>query len=168
MTILFYTSALIAVVSALLVVSGTNIMRSVLSLLCLILAVASLMYSLGATFIAVLLIVIYAGAIIVLFVFVIMILNQGSRTQLMEKSLLTGRYWIFPAVVLVVLLIETVYALSVDGYVGNTSVTAKAIGFALMSDYMIAVELASILLLAALVSAFHFARTLTATERDDE
>jgi NADH-quinone oxidoreductase subunit J len=168
MTALFYTSAAIAVISALLVVTGTNVMRAVLSLLVFLLASASVFYTLGGPFIAVLQIVVYAGAIMVLFVFVVMMLNQGKEAQVREQGRIGKTMWYLPVLLAGVLLVE--FAVTVGGPVPGIGkmVPPKAVGVSLFKDYIVGVELASVLLLAALAAAYHFARSARASEEDDE
>ncbi len=168
MNILFYTSAVIAVISALLVITNTNVMRAVMSLLVLILAVSSIFYTLGAPFVAVLQIIVYAGAILVLFVFVVMILNQGKEAQVLERKWIVGGLGILPLLLTAILLVEFALTLaSPEAAVGST-VLPKVVGISLFTDYMVGVELASVLLLAALVAAFHFGHMPKSSEKDDE
>ena len=95
----------------------------------------------------------------VLFVFVVMMLNLGSA-QVQEKQWLTPGSVVFPAVLAFILLIFLANAIfsATGGALGTTDVTAKAVGIALFGPYVIAVELASILLLAGLVTAYHLGR----------
>ena len=81
----------------LMVVTRINAMHALLNLILLFLAIASIYFSLGAPFAAVLQIVVYAGAIIVLFVFVIMLLNLGREAQRQERGWLSASMWILPA-----------------------------------------------------------------------
>jgi len=168
MNMLFYTSAVIAVISALLVITNTNIMRAVMSLLVLILAVSSIFYTLGAPFVAVLQIIVYAGAILVLFVFVVMILNQGKEAQILERKWIISGLGILPLLLTAILLVEFALTLASPVAVSGSTVLPKAVGISLFTDYAVGVELASVLLLAALVAAFHFGRMPKPSEKDDE
>lgn len=165
MNALFYTSGAIAVIAALLVITSTNAAHAVVYLVLAFLAIASVFFTLGAPLIAVLQIVIYAGAIIVLFVFVVMMLNLGSTAVERERVWLRSPVWIVPAILGVVLLVEFVAAMNSSTLAlpntpilhhSITPVPPKAVGRSLYSDYIIGVELASFLLLAALAAAFHF------------
>ena len=75
--LVFYISGAVALAATLMVVTRTNAVHAALYLLVSLLAVALVFFSLGAPFVAALEIVVYAGAIMVLFVFVIMMLNIG-------------------------------------------------------------------------------------------
>ncbi len=168
MTALFYTSAAIAIISALLVVTGTNVMRAVLSLLVFLLASASVFYTLGGPFVAVLQIVVYAGAIMVLFVFVVMMLNQGKEAQARERGWIGRGIWYLPVVLVAVLMKEFAAAVGDPVFGIGKMIPPKAVGISLFTDYIVGVELASVLLLAALVAAYHFARSAKASEEENE
>jgi NADH-quinone oxidoreductase subunit J len=157
MSALFYVSGAVAVISALMVVTQTNAMRALISLVVLLLAVASVFFTLGGPFAAVLQIVVYAGAIIVLFVFVVMILNLGQEAQERERGWISGVLWIAPIVLAGALLAEFVVTVAAQAPAqGALVVPPKAVGISLFTDYLIGVELASVLLLAGLVAAFHY------------
>lgn len=169
MSIVFYISATVAIISAMLVVTRVNAMHALISLVVAFLAVASVLWSLGAPFAAVLQIVVYAGAIMVLFVFAVMILNLGREAEAEERSLLQGMIWFMPAILAAALLYVFTFALSsVPRGVLGAEVAPKAVGISLFSTYLIGIELASVLLLAALVAAFHFGSHLLKKEADDE
>src|SRR5579862_7497161 len=84
--ITFIILAVISVVSALLVITNTNPVRSALFLVVTFLAVAVFYVTLSAQFIAAVQIIVYAGAIMVLFLFVIMLLNMSAPQALVEKG----------------------------------------------------------------------------------
>lgn len=157
MTSLFYVSSAIAIIAAAMVITRANAMHALLYLVVMLLAVASVFWTLGAPFIAALQIVIYAGAIMVLFVFVIMILNLGEATEERERGWLSAAVWVLPVLLAAALLGFFVYALAGrGGSVTGAVVGPKAVGMTLFTDYLIGVELASLLLLAALVAGYHF------------
>lgn len=103
--------------------------------------------------------IVYAGAIMVLFVFVVMMLNLGSA-QDQEKKWLTPMTWGGPALLSLILLGFLAHGILgvTGGELGLTEVSAKEVGIALFGPYVLAVELASILLLAGLVTAYHLGR----------
>ncbi len=92
MNLLFYLSALIAVISTLLVITRTNTVHALLYLIVSLLAVAMIFFVLGAPFVAALEVIIYAGAIMVLFIFVIMMLNLGGAHAKEEACCLLREY----------------------------------------------------------------------------
>lgn len=159
MNIVFYLSAVVAVVSTLLVITQLNAVHALLYLIVSLLSVALIFFILGAPFVAALEVIIYAGAIMVLFVFVIMMLNLGPQATEQEGRWLNGRMWLGPAILAAILLVELLYVLAGGGTMAAVSeIGPKAVGLALFSPYLLGVELASILLLAGLVGAYHLGR----------
>ncbi len=161
MELTFYTCALVALASALRCVTHTNPVHSLLYLVVLLLAVAGIFFAIGAPFAGALEVIIYAGAIMVLFVFVVMMLNLGPAAAEQERQWLKPGIWVGPSILSTLLLGQLLYVLfqSPSGAaLGLQTVDAKAVGIALYGPYLLAVELASMLLLAALVAAYHIGR----------
>ena len=160
MDLVFYIAAAIAVISTLLVVTGTNVVHALLYLVLSLLAVAVVFFTLGAPFVAALEVIVYAGAIMVLFVFVVMMLNLGTQSYREEKRLLSPRTWIGPVILGAALLAEMVYVLAAKKIPGEAgaAIAPKAVGLSLFGPYLLCVELAALLMLAALVGVFHLAR----------
>ncbi|HEX9022148.1 MAG TPA: NADH-quinone oxidoreductase subunit J [Nitrospirota bacterium] len=160
MNFLFYLSAFISVVSTVLVITRKNAVHALLYLIVSLLSVALSFFSLGAPFVAALEVIIYAGAIMVLFVFVVMMLNLGAAAAEQESQLLTPGIWRGPSILAAVLGVELVY-LFVSGetrmYATNL-IGPKLVGIALLGPYVIGVELASVLLLAGMAGAYHLGR----------
>ena len=157
----FYLPAAVALFSTLMVVINTNPVHALLYLVLSLLAVAAVFFALGAPFAAALEVIVYAGAIMVLFVFVVMMLNLGARTEDQERRWLSPTAWLLPAGLAGLLLWQLGNRLWPEGYVtaaGVQEVGAKAVGIALYGPYLLAVELASMLLLAGLVAAYHLGR----------
>jgi NADH-quinone oxidoreductase subunit J len=160
MNIVFYVAAMVAVLSTILVITRLNPVHALLYLIVSLMAVAMIFYLLGAPFAAALEVIIYAGAIMVLFVFVVMMLNLGPQTIAQERGWLKPGMWLGPGLLAAVLLSELIYILGAGGDfpVGGRTVDSKAVGVALFGPYLLGVELASLLLLAGLVGAFHLGR----------
>ncbi|WP_431484225.1 NADH-quinone oxidoreductase subunit J [Pseudomonas solani] len=157
----FYFAAGVAVVSTLRVVTNTNPVHALLYLIISLLAVSMCFFALGAPFAGALEIIVYAGAIMVLFVFVVMMLNLGPAIVEQERNWLKPGIWVGPSALSLALLAELLYVLfsqSSGATIGQTTVDAKAVGISLFGPYLLAVELASMLLLAALVAAYHLGR----------
>ena len=158
---LFYLSALIAVVSTFMVVIQFNAVHALLYLIVSLLASGFIFYLLGAYFAAVLEVIIYAGAIMVLFVFVVMMLNLGQKTLEQEKTWAYPGIWRGPVVLCSLLLLELIATLwGTPAVHTGQIVDAKRVGVALFGPYLLTVEAASMLLLAGLVGAYHLARPL--------
>ncbi|MNT01043.1 NADH-quinone oxidoreductase subunit J [compost metagenome] len=103
----------------------------------------------------------YAGAIMVLFVFVVMMLNLGPASVAQERGWLKPGIWAGPVILAALLLLELLYVLFVTpsgAGISGTTVGPKEVGISLFGPYLLVVELASMLLLAAAVTAFHLGR----------
>jgi NADH-quinone oxidoreductase subunit J len=156
MELAFYVAGAVAITSTVLMLTRLHIVHALLYLIVSLLGVAVVFYLLGAPFVAALEIIVYAGAIMVLFVFVVMMLNLGPQAAETEKRRLTPGIWIGPVVLACVLIIEVFYL--VHGNATQSEVGAvdpRQVGIALFGPYLIGVELASMLLLAGLVGAYH-------------
>jgi NADH-quinone oxidoreductase subunit J len=165
--IAFYIFAAIAVISSLLVVGQRNPMYSVMLLITSFGALAGLYVLLDSPFVAVTQIIIYAGAIMVLFLFVVMLLNV-PREETVPSAIAalvgpTGRR--VGALLALIFGIEVVWALSKVGLSwfsqdpSAESVSSVArIGSALFRDHVFAFEATSILILVAMVGAVVLAR----------
>ena len=114
MNLLFYISAVVATIATLMVLSRTNAVHALLYLIVSLLAVALIFFSLGAPFVAALEVIIYAGAIMVLFVFVIMMLNLGAQAAKQELQLMSPGIWIGPSFLIAILATELIYLFTVD------------------------------------------------------
>ena len=158
MVIAFYIAIAVALLATVLVITGRNPVHALLYLVVSLLAVAVIFLLLGAPFAAALEVIIYAGAIMVLFLFVVMMLTVGTGET--AAPLLRPRAWIGPSLLAAVLLIELAawLALGMPSHGQAHPVAPKAVGTALLGPYLLAVELASMLLLAGLVGAWHLGR----------
>lgn len=159
MTLLFYLSGAIAVVSTLAVILQSNIVHALIYLILSLLSVAVIFYVLGAPFAAVLEAIVYAGAIMVLFLFVIMMLNMGQHTVDQEKQWMEPKKWILPGLLSAVLLAQLLNVMTkYESVMTPETVDVFQVSALLFGPYVLAVELASVLLLAGLVSAYHLAK----------
>lgn len=169
----FYLMALVAIVSTVRVVTNTNPVHALLSLIVSLLAVAGIFMIVGAPFAAALEIIVYAGAIMVLFVFVVMMLNLGQETVEQESKWLTSDAWSYPAMLSFILGLTLVWMLNgeyttISAPMGLEIVGPKAVGQALFTHYLLLVEVAAMLLLAALVAAYHLGKREPSAEEDKE
>ena len=160
----FWVASAVAIVATFFTVTGRNPVHALLYLIVSLLAVALIFFVMGAPFAALLEVIVYAGAIMVLFVFVVMMLNLGEEAVAQERRLLAPRAWLGPGLMCIVLLVEVVWLMHDGSMAAGTlapagaEVTAKQVGIALYGPYLLAVELASMLLLGALVAAYHLGR----------
>jgi NADH-quinone oxidoreductase subunit J len=160
MTFTFYFCSAVALLATILAITRLQAVHALLYLIVSLLAVAMIFFTLGAPFIAALEVIIYAGAIMVMFIFVVMLLNLGPATEKQERQWLTPKTWFGPATLSLLLLAELAYTLiSQNGASFSVNEIEPAqIGLALFGPYILAVELASLLLLAGLVGAYHLGR----------
>ncbi len=161
----FYFAAVIAIFASLRVVTGSNAIHSLLYLVVSLLAVAVCFYFLGAPFAAGLEVIVYAGAILVLFVFAAMMFDlQGDVDPVNFRQQGKSNWlsiWFGPCLLATLLLVELIYIItsSDNGQkFASNLVDAKAVGILLYGPYLLAVEIASFLLLAGLVGGYHFAK----------
>lgn len=166
MTFIFRLSSLLAVAAALMAISRLNAIHALLYLIVSLLSLAIAFFALGAPFAAALQAIVYAGAIMVLFVFVIMMLNLGPESTRQERLLLKPSMWIGPSILSAVLLIELIFVLYFlpPDAAGQGIVAPKQVGVALYGPYLIGVELAGMLLLAGLIGAYHLGREASPQE----
>lgn len=157
MNALFYIAADVAVAATILVITSRNTVHALLNLVVSLLAVAVMFAALGAPFVAALEVIVYAGAIIVLFLFAVMLLDLRAAP---DTRIAPVRVWIGPGVLSLVLLVELVFQLvrTHHGVIAAGSVGPRAVGISLYSTYAVGVELASMLLLAGLIGARHLGR----------
>lgn len=165
--VIFVISAVVAVFGATMMITQRNPVAAVLYMIVSLVAQAVLYVQLGALFLGAVLIIVYAGAILVLFLFVIMLLNLRGTEDLGKKSPVVSQATRF--IVTILLVIELVFVIR-SGYVseGISAGTGEAIaaGFGsvegvamlLFTRYLYPFELTSILLLAAIVGAVVMAR----------
>jgi NADH-quinone oxidoreductase subunit J len=162
---LFYVFAAVAILASLLVIGQRNPIYSVLLLIASFGALSGLYVLLDAPFVAVIQIVVYAGAIMVLFLFVVMLLNAPHEdTDYDERvhPLLRPGPMRFGAALAVALLAELGWALTrgadVGAFAGASVSSVAAIGQLLFTDYAFPFEVTSILILVAMVGAVVLAR----------
>lgn len=162
--IVFYLFAALAVLAALGVVIARSAVRSALSLALVFLALAAMYVLLNAPFLAVAQIMIYAGAVLILFLFVIMVLNPrldfiGARTT---AQTLAAVVFTIALGVLTVVTLATGRLAPATGQFTPEFVSAvghvQVIGTLLFSEFLLPFEIASVLLLVAIVGAMTLAR----------
>lgn len=162
LNLLFFYLAGVTVISAVLVISLRNIVYSVLALLVAFMHIAGLYLLLNAEFIAAIQIIIYAGAILVFYLFGIMFLNIKRE----ERNF----HYQFPFAIIVGLLVLgeimlVIYVSRFSGEIGEYTIekivgagNTETIGKLLYSTYLLQVEVASIILLIAMIGAIFLAK----------
>jgi len=158
--LVFYSASAIAILSTIMVITRHNGVHALLWLVLSLLSVAIVFYTLGAPFLAALEVVIYAGAIMVLFIFVVMMLNLGKDAVQYERKLLSPSMWVGPAVFALVLFVELVIVMSTGSpeAIQPREIEPNELGAVLYGPYLLAVELAAMLLMAGIIGAYHLGR----------
>jgi NADH-quinone oxidoreductase subunit J len=168
----FYVFGAVAIAASLLVIAQRNPIYSVLLLIASFGALSGLYVLLDAPFVAVIQIIVYAGAIMVLFLFVVMLLNAPHEdTEYDERvhPLLRPGPMRFGAILALVLGAELWWALGRGGdagaFPGGAVSSVRVIGRLLFTDYAFPFEVTSVLILVAMVGAVVLARRDTPRER---
>jgi len=167
MTFAFYLAGAIAIASTSLAITRLNAVHALLYLVVSFLSVALILLLLGAPFAAAFEVIIYAGAIMVLFAFVVMMLGPAQKAASEERRWLALRAWLGPALLAAVLVAELIYVVhAAPGQATQViGITPHQIAVFLLGPYILGVELVSLVLLLGLVGAFHLAYQLGKRER---
>jgi len=162
---LFYVFAAISVLASALVIAQRNPIYSVLLLIASFGALSGLYVLLDAPFVAVIQIIVYAGAIMVLFLFVVMLLNAPHEETVYDEHthpLMRPGPKRFGTLLAAVLIVELVLALTKRGESGvspgGAVISVNTIGQLLFTEYAFAFEVTSVLILVAMVGAVVLAR----------
>jgi NADH-quinone oxidoreductase subunit J len=158
--IIFYIAAALTVLTTGLAITRANPVHALLWFVLSLLCMAVIFFMLGAPFAAALEVIVYAGAIMVLFLFVILMLALDKAGLARERSWIAQPIWIVPLLLTIILGVELGRPLlrGVAAGAAVTVVSPQAVGLRLFTVDLAAVEIASMLLLAALVGAFHLGR----------
>lgn len=158
-TIIFYLFAAVAIGSAIIVVFSRNIVRSAFALLFTLVSVAAFYVLMMADFVGIVQLLLYVGGILVLIIFGVMLTNRQVSVDIREGTVQT-----LPALV-ISSMIGGILAGAIWGAVwpstsadGPTAASAPAIGELFLTSYLLPFEIASVLLLVALVGAALMAR----------
>ncbi len=157
MNSIFYIAAAVSIISTIMVISRHNPVHALLYLIVSLLSLSLIFFLLGAPFAAILEVIIYAGAIMVLFIFVIMLLNLGEQTAAQERTWLKPKVWLGPSVLCFILLAELVFMMVMQNQPSGEPkvVPPKDVAYSLFTAYTIGAELAAMLLMAGVVGAAH-------------
>ena len=152
---LFYFLSFVAIFSALLVVFSKNPVYSVLYLIITFFAIAGHYILLNAQFLAAVHVIVYAGAIMVLFLYVIMLLNLNTETEPHKSNILKFAATITAGLLMIVLIgsLKGSELLIQRPLTSHEVGLVKNLGKVLFTDFLLPFEIASVLLLAAMVGA---------------
>src|SRR5262245_33391610 len=156
---LFFFFAALAVGAAINVLIQKHVLYSALSLVVLLISISGLFILLEADFLAVINLIVYAGAIMVLFVFVIMLLNLPADEDGADRLRWLKFLGIPMALFLLFMILATLWNVGAETLVERqTAGTPEAIGRSLFTDYLLPFEATSLLILIALMGAVVFAK----------
>ena len=156
--LLFLIFAAVAVGAAINVLVQRHVLYSALSLIVLLTAISGLFVLMQAEFLAVINVIVYAGAIMVLFVFVIMLLNLPHDEVGVDRLRWLKLIGIPMVLFMLFLVIRTVWSVQATPGAPELVGTPQAIGASLFTDYLLPFELTSLLILIALMGAVVFAK----------
>lgn len=159
--LMFYLAAILAIVASFKVVTRKNAVHALLYLVVSLLAVAVCFYLMGAPFAAGLEVIVYAGAILVLFVFAIMMFGLNEDEAHHAPKISQPRAWFGPCLLSLLLLVALIFSINsadIQDKITSNIIDAKQVGMLLYGPYLLAVEIASFLLLAGLIAGYHFAK----------
>jgi NADH-quinone oxidoreductase subunit J len=157
---MFFVLGILAIAAAIVTISSKNPVISAMGLVVHFFMLAGLYLNLNAQFLAVLQVLVYAGAIMVLVIFVIMLLNLGDEEQLKEK--LNARK-IAAILFAAIMLIQFSIAFMITGNGNNVTKkldigTVETIGWDLFNNYLFPFEAISLLLLGAIIGSVILAK----------
>ncbi|HLR37797.1 MAG TPA: NADH-quinone oxidoreductase subunit J [Chitinophagaceae bacterium] len=157
MNIIFYIAAIVAIITTIMVITRKNAVHALLYMIVSLLSVAVIFYLLGAPYLAAFEVITYAGAILVLFIFVVMMLNMGKAAERQEAKWFNLSSWLGPGIFSLILLGELIYVFSASGDLGSqtTVISAHEVGQAVFGPYVLGVEMVAMLLMAGVVGAYH-------------
>lgn len=167
----FWGASAVAIIATLMVLLSRNPFYAVLYLILSLFGVSLIFHTLGSSFLAALEIIVYAGAIMVLFLFVVQMLSPGAGPN--REDDLKRPAWtelLIPSVLAATLLIFTGLALFRSGPLqphGFVLYDAKALGIVMFDKHYLGVELASLILLIGMVGGMHLGRA-AALDREEE
>jgi NADH-quinone oxidoreductase subunit J len=152
MNIVFYAAGALALATTALAITRANPVHALLYFVLSLLCMGVIFFTLGAPFAAALEVIVYAGAIMVLFLFVVMMLALDKAAIRRERDWIARPIWVLPMILTGLLAAELARAMLTGGSAAApVIVTAQAVGIKLFTADLAAVELASMLLLAGLV-----------------
>ena len=156
--ILFLFFAALALGAAINVLAQKHVLYSALSLIVLLTSISALFVLMQAEFLAVINVIVYAGAIMVLFVFVIMLLNLPADEDGTDRLRWLKLIGIPMGLFLLLMVGRTLWSVEATTSAPQITGTARAIGESLFTDYILPFELTSLLILIALMGAVVFAK----------
>jgi len=159
--VIFLYFAAVILVSAVLMITRRNLVHSIMFMLLLFFHIAGLFVLLNAEFLAAVQLIVYAGAILILYLFVVMLLNVDRERSVARAN----RFWpwitgfgVLIAVEMGFLIMRGRFSADIDQPMPPTGPGVKELGMALYQKYLVPFEIASVILLVGLVGAVMLAK----------
>lgn len=164
--IVFWASSAVSIITTIMILTSKNPFYAVLYLIMSLFGLSMIFYTLGAQFLAVLEIIVYAGAIMVLFLFVVQMLSPGMRAETPEGVKRPSiKQAIIPSVLALTLIGCTVYAIlqsiSPDANIAVAAIDTKTLTRTLYEKHYLGVKLASLILLIGTIGGMHLGRAVS-------
>jgi len=162
--IFFYTFSLIAVVSAIMVTVSRNTVHSVFFLILDFISISCLFIMIGAEFLGMIMLIVYVGAVAVLFLFVVMMLNVVQQKNTLFESDLDGKHIPIGLLISLIIFFELIIVIggwkykpdllnSISLNISSELTNTHSLGYVLYTDYIHLFQLSGIILLVAMVGA---------------
>ncbi|VFP83591.1 NADH-quinone oxidoreductase subunit J [Buchnera aphidicola] len=153
MVFLFYLFSFLSVFFSLLIVISSNPIYSLLYLIFLICSISGIFFTLGVVFIGALEVIIYAGAIMVLFVFVVMLINNNllKKCNRLNRSINFYEILSFICLIIILLILSIQFIREKNKILIFNDIAMKQVSICLFNKYGFLVEFTSLLLLSALL-----------------
>ena len=162
--IFFYTFSLIAIISAIMVTVSRNTVHSVFFLILDFISVSCLFIMIGAEFLGMIMLIVYVGAVAVLFLFVVMMLNVVEQKNTLFKSSSDGKHIPIGLLISLIIFFEVIIVIggwkykpdllnSISLNISSELTNTHSLGYVLYTDYIHLFQLSGIILLVAMVGA---------------
>ena len=162
--IFFYTFSLIAILSAIMVTVSRNTVHSVFFLILDFISVSCLFIMIGAEFLGMIMLIVYVGAVAVLFLFVVMMLNVVEQKNTLFESASDGKHIPIGLLISLIIFFEVIIVIggwkykpdllnSISLNISSELTNTHALGYVLYTDYIHLFQLSGIILLVAMVGA---------------
>ena len=163
-TIFFYTFSLIAIISAIMVTASKNTVHSVFFLILDFISISCLFIMIGAEFLGMIMLIVYVGAVAVLFLFVVMMLNVTQQKNRWFSSTESAKHIPVGLIISVIIFFELIIVVSgwklkpdlvikAQPIINQTTTNTHSIGNVLYTDYIHMFQLSGMILLVAMVGA---------------
>ena len=162
--IFFYTFSIIAVVSAIMVTASKNTVHSVFFLILDFISISCLFIMIGAEFLGMIMLIVYVGAVAILFLFVVMMINVAGQTYSKKSQFEIKKHVPIGILFSIILLLELFviiggwkykdkFVISKDIMINPAMSNTKAIGTVLYTDYILLFQISGMILLLAMIGA---------------